>query len=59
MNWVKKCKLLAIKAIQYNGQPYLELEDQWQALHFSFNLAQSYQINLNFLKEIPNKSIIV
>ena len=29
MNWVKKCKLLAIKAIQYNGCLCLELEDLW------------------------------
>ena len=25
MNWVKKYKLLAIEAIQYNIQPYIEL----------------------------------
>ena len=27
MNWVKKHKLLAIEAIQYKGQPCIELDD--------------------------------
>jgi len=27
MNWVNKCKLLAIEMIKYNGQPCLELDD--------------------------------
>jgi len=27
MNWVKKCKLLAIEAIQYNSQPYIKLDN--------------------------------
>jgi len=27
MNWVKKCKLLSIEAIQYNSHPCLELRD--------------------------------
>ena len=40
MNWVNKCKLLAIKMIKYNGWPCLELDDLWQALHFSFNIVQ-------------------
>jgi len=27
MNWVKKCKLSAVEAIQYEGHPCIELED--------------------------------
>jgi len=27
MNWVKKCKLLVIETIQFNRQPYIELND--------------------------------
>ena len=38
MNWVKKCKILVIEAIQHNGQPCIELENLWQALHLFFNL---------------------
>ena len=39
MNWVKKYKLPAIKALQYNGQLYIELTDLWQALYQTFNSA--------------------
>jgi len=46
MNWVKKRKLLAIKAIQYNSCPCLELSDLWQALHLLFNLVQDLSRSL-------------
>jgi len=57
MNWVKKHKLLAIKAFQYMGYPYIKLNDLWQALHQTFNLAQNQQVNIWLLNEIPLKSI--
>ena len=28
-HWVKKCKLLAIEALQYNRHPYIEINDIW------------------------------
>ena len=59
MNQVKKCKLPAIKSIQHNGQPCLELEDLWQVLHLAFNLAQSCQISLELLEEISNKAVMM
>jgi len=37
INWVKKYKLPAIKALQYNSQPYIKINDFWQVLHQSFN----------------------
>jgi len=40
MNWVNKYKLPAIKMIKYNCRPCLELDNLWQALYFSFNIAQ-------------------
>jgi len=40
MNWVKKCKLPAIEALQFNGHLCIELEDLWQALHQTFNSAR-------------------
>ena len=40
MNWVKKRKLPTIKVIKYNRYLCLELDDLWQALYESFNLAQ-------------------
>ena len=39
MNWVKKCKLSAVEAIQFEKCSYIELEDLWNALHSSFNSA--------------------
>ena len=39
MNWVKKCKLLAIEAIKFNRYPYNGLDNLWQALHLSYNTA--------------------
>ena len=55
MNWVKKRKLLAIEAIQYNRQPYIKLNDLWNALHGSFNSAQSRQLDIDLLDEIPDE----
>jgi len=40
MNRVNKHKLLAIKAVKYNSQPCLEIDNLWQALHSMFNTAQ-------------------
>ena len=57
MNWVKKKKLPAIKTIQYNGHPYIKLEDLWNVLHSSFNSALDQQINTNLLDEILDKDI--
>ena len=54
---MKKHKLLAIKAFQYDGWPCLELNDLWQALHLSFNPAQNHQINIKLLEKIPSKPI--
>ena len=57
MNWVKKQKLPMIEAIQYEEHPYIELEDLWIALHNSFNSAQTWEIDIHVLDDIPNKSM--
>ena len=59
MNWVNKHKLPAIKAIKYNGQQYLELNNLWNALHSTFNMAFHYQVNVNILDKIVNKPILL
>jgi len=59
MNWVNKCKLLAIEMIKYNGQPCLELDDLWQALHSSFNTAQFQEIDETILKELDLFSLSI
>ena len=55
MNWIKKHKLLAIKAIQYKEWPYIELDDLWQALHNSFNSAQLREVDILALDKILSK----
>jgi len=57
MNWVKKRKLPAIKAIHYKGHLCIELEDLWIALHNSFNSAWTKEIDIHVLDKIPNKPI--
>jgi len=55
MSWVKKCKLPAIKAIQYEECLCIELEDFWKALHNSFNSAQMCEVDIHVLDKIPRK----
>jgi len=58
MNWVKKRKLPAVKAIQFKGHPCIKLEDLWNALHSSFNSTQFQEVVIHFLDEISDKAII-
>ena len=57
MNWVKKSKLLAIKSILFNGEPYIKLDNLWDALHNSFNSMQSQEVNFHLLDKIPGKDV--
>ena len=59
INWVKRRNILAIEAIQFNSKPCIELDNLWNALHKSFNSAQSYQVNFNLLEEIPDKTTML
>ena len=59
MNWVKRRRLPVIEAIQYNGHLCIELDDLWNAIHRSFNLAQDHYIEYLLLKEISNKETII
>jgi len=53
MNWVKKWKLLVIKAIKHNNCPCNELEELWQVLHQSYNVTQDKSTNPCLLEEVP------
>jgi len=57
MNWVKKRSLPATKAIQFNSQLYIKLDNLWEALHKLFNSAQNHQVNISLLGEISNKEM--
>ena len=52
MNWVKKKNLPAIKAIYHKEQPCNNLEALWNALHSSYNSAESRATNMRFLDGI-------
>jgi len=55
MNWVKKRKLPATKAIKYNGSPCLSPDSLWNAFHNSFNTALHRQVDLSILNEVECK----
>jgi len=55
MNWVKKRKLPATKAIKYDGSPCLSSESLWNALHNLFNTALHRQVDLDILNEVERK----
>lgn len=57
MNWVKKHKLPVIEAIKFNGRLYIGLEDLWNTLHISFNLAQNQYPDHQILEKILDKEI--
>ena len=54
----QKQKLLTIKALHFNSQPCIKLNELWQALHQSFNSAQNCQININILDKLFFKLIL-
>ena len=56
MNWINKCKLSAIEAIKYNGQPCLSPDSLWRALHSFFNTALHRQVDVNVLNKIGSKT---
>jgi len=55
MNWVKKRKLPATKAIKFNNCPCLTPESLWNTLHSSFNTALFHQVNFSILNEVAHK----
>ena len=58
INWVNKCKLPTIESIKYNNHQYLEIDDLWNALHSTFNIALHCQVSVNILNEITDKPIL-
>ena len=56
INWVKKHKLPAVEAIQYEGCLCIKLKDLWNAFYKFFNSTQERKVDIYFLDKIPNKS---
>jgi len=55
MNWVKKRKLPATKAIKFDNHPYLTPESLWNTLHSSFNTELFHQVDFNILNKVARK----
>jgi len=55
MSWVNKHKLLAIETIKYNNQPYITINDLWNALYSTFNTALHHQVDINILDKVTDK----
>ena len=55
INWVEKHKLLAIEALQFNGQSCIEINSLWQALYQIFNSVQNCYINPSILDKLLSK----
>ena len=58
MNSVNKQKLPAPEAIKFNSQLCLELDNLWQALHFTFNTAQHRHVESDVLNELGSYSFL-
>ena len=52
MNQIKKHKLLATKALQFNRRSCIKLDNFQQILYQTFNLTQDCHINLDILNKI-------
>ena len=55
MNWVNKQKLPAVEAVKYNSWLCFEINNLWNTLHLSFNMAQDCHIDAEILDEFPSK----
>ena len=58
MNWINKCKLPTTKAIKYEGQPCLTLENLWGTLYITFNTVLHWQINTEIFNKLSPKPTI-
>jgi len=52
---MNKHKLPAVKAIKYNDQQCLDIDNLWNALHSTFNMALHCQVDVEILDEIIDK----
>jgi len=55
MSWINKRKLPTIETIKYHDQQCLNINNLWNALHSTFNMALYRQVDIDILDEITNK----
>ena len=57
INWINKYKLLAVKAIKFNNQPCLEIDNLWNTLHSTFNKAQDRCVDFSLLDKLQDNKL--
>ncbi|CAA7270636.1 unnamed protein product [Cyclocybe aegerita] len=57
MEWVKQCKLPPCEAIHNGDQPCHDMDDLWDALHGTYNLASGRGYDASVLDELPNEPV--
>ncbi|CAA7270641.1 unnamed protein product [Cyclocybe aegerita] len=57
MEWVKQRKLPACEAIRNGDQPCHDMDDLWDALHGTYNLASGREYDASVLDELPDEPV--
>ncbi|CAA7261911.1 unnamed protein product [Cyclocybe aegerita] len=59
MEWVKQHKLPPCEAIHNGDQPCHDMDDLWDTLHSTYNLASGCEYNTSVLDELPDEPVSV
>ncbi|CAA7267767.1 unnamed protein product [Cyclocybe aegerita] len=57
MEWVKQGKLPPCEAIRDGDQPCHDMDDLWDALHSTYNLASGREYDASVLDELPDEPV--
>ncbi|CAA7264644.1 unnamed protein product [Cyclocybe aegerita] len=57
MEWVKQSKLPPCEAIRNGNQPCHDMDDLWDALHGTYNLASGHEYDASVLDELPDEPV--
>ncbi|CAA7271383.1 unnamed protein product [Cyclocybe aegerita] len=57
MEWVKQRKLPPCEAIRHGHQPCHDMDDLWDTLHGTYNLASGHEYDASVLDELPDEPV--
>ncbi|CAA7268120.1 unnamed protein product [Cyclocybe aegerita] len=57
MEWVKQHKLPPCEAIRNSDQPCHDMDDLWDALHGTYNLASGHEYDTSILDDLPDEPV--
>ncbi|CAA7271389.1 unnamed protein product [Cyclocybe aegerita] len=57
MEWVKQRKLLPCEAIRHGHQPCHDMDDLWDTLHGTYNLASGREYDASVLDKLPDEPV--